>query len=266
MLIHWQTPVTFNGLTAGQILTNTMPGAFFEAAFFGNASSPIYVTNNGVVYPFYSDGSTVSLADYWGTASGCWLVGGNTTGNTNLDKVLNQFAWDGGIGTHTLTLHNLTPGSNYCVQIFALDDRGAGAGRYSNFQDPANNADVSDTVGMQDNKYVIGTFTAPGTDLAILQNLLPGGAANTGVAIVGTVGWTVVNTNPPTANFAATLSGQTLQFSWAADHQGWQLYTNAVGLGATSSWFPVPGSANSTSQSITLDPTKPNVFFQLRYP
>ena len=266
MLIHWQTPVTFNGLTAGQILTNTMPGAFFEAAFFGNASSPIYVTNNGVVYPFYSDGSTVSLADYWGTASGCWLVGGNTTGNTNLDKVLNQFAWDGGIGTHTLTLHNLTPGSNYCVQIFALDDRGAGAGRYSNFQDPANNADVSDTVGMQDNKYVIGTFTAPGTDLAILQNLLPGGAGNTCVAVVGTVGWAVVNTNPATANFAATLSGRTLQFSWAADHQGWQLYTNAVGLEAANSWFPVPGSANSTSQSIALDPTKPKVFFQLRYP
>jgi autotransporter-associated beta strand protein len=77
-----------------------------------------------------------------------------------------------------------------------------------------------------------------------------------------------VNTNSATANFAATVTGggNSLQFSWAADHKGWQLYTNAVGLSATGSWFPVPGSANGTSATVPINPAKPNVFFQLRYP
>jgi len=33
--IHWQTPVTFNGLTAGRILTNTTPGGFWRAPILG---------------------------------------------------------------------------------------------------------------------------------------------------------------------------------------------------------------------------------------
>jgi len=57
-----------------------------------------------------------------------------------------------------------------------------------------------------------------------------------------------------------------MNFNWAPDHQGWQLYTNAVGLTATSSWFPVPGSATVTNESLAIDPKHANVFFQLRYP
>jgi hypothetical protein len=86
--------------------------------------------------------------------------------------------------------------------------------------------------------------------------------------IQGLTGLVFVNTDPATANFTASVSGSghTLNFSWAADHKGWQLYTNAVGLSATGSWYPVPGSASGTSQSITVNPAQPNVFFQLRYP
>src|ERR1017187_8346959 len=83
-----------------------------------------------------------------------------------------------------------------------------------------------------------------------------------------------VNTNPATANFAFTVTGgggggggsQTLNFSWAPDHLGWQLYTNSVGLTATGSWFPVTGSAAVTNENIAINPSKTNVFFQLRYP
>src|ERR1017187_4313021 len=81
-----------------------------------------------------------------------------------------------------------------------------------------------------------------------------------------------INTNPATANFAFTVTGgggggsQTLNFSWAPDHLGWQLYTNSVGLTATGSWFPVPGSAAVTNENIAINPSKTNVFFQLRYP
>jgi hypothetical protein len=79
-----------------------------------------------------------------------------------------------------------------------------------------------------------------------------------------------VNTNAATANFKATVAGapgsQTFNFTWAPDHLGWQLYTNSVSLTATGSWFPVPGSAAVTNESITINPAQPNVFFQLRYP
>ena len=75
-----------------------------------------------------------------------------------------------------------------------------------------------------------------------------------------------VNTDPARANFKATAANGSLQFSWAPDHLGWQLYTNAVSLTAAGNWFPVPGSASVTNQTITIDPSNPNVFFQLRYP
>jgi hypothetical protein len=270
MLITWQAPATFNGLTAGQILTSTLPHpfSFFEAAYFGGSSAAtVTVTNGGNLYDFYGDGSTISVTGQSGYSSGSWLDGGNTTGDTNLDYILNQFAYDGNAGSasiHTISLHNLIVGSNYCVQFFALDDRPPGIGRYTSFQDPANNADVSAVFGDPDNLYVTGTFTAQATDLDIQQNLLPGGAGCISAVIVGAV--MGVNTNAASANFRVAVSGQTLNFTWASDHQGWQLYTNAVGLGATSSWYPVPGSANGTSQTITVNPAKPSVFFQLRYP
>jgi fibronectin-binding autotransporter adhesin len=97
-------------------------------------------------------------------------------------------------------------------------------------------------------------------------------------ALGGVLGWNwnpangtlsviqTVNTNAATANFEAALASGSLQFSWAPDHLGWQLYTNAVGLTATSSWFPVPGSAAVTNETIIINPANPNVFFQLRYP
>jgi hypothetical protein len=113
---------------------------------------------------------------------------------------------------------------------------------------------------------VVGTFTATGTDAVIQQNLVTGvGSIN---AVV--VRQLSVSLDPATANFKATVGGavgsQTLNFTWATDHFGWQLYTNAIGLNAVGSWFPVPGSAAATSLSLPIDPTKTNVFYQLRHP
>jgi len=77
----------------------------------------------------------------------------------------------------------------------------------------------------------------------------------------------LVNTNPATANFIGVPgSNNTLNFTWAADHQGWQLYTNNVGLTAPSAWYPLAGSSNGVSATITINPAQPQVFFQLRYP
>ena len=77
----------------------------------------------------------------------------------------------------------------------------------------------------------------------------------------------LVNTNPATANFKGVPgANNTLNFTWAADHQGWQLYTNIVGLTAPGAWHPLAGSSNGVSATITINPANPQAFFQLRYP
>jgi hypothetical protein len=266
MLIHWQAPVSFNGLTAGQILTNTTPGKFFEAACASSTNIP--VTVNGLTYTFSSFGTAITVSNI-NAFPHTGAFGANTTGNPSLDTVLDTFDADGILGVTNvfITLNGLTVGSNYCVQLYVLDDRGPGLTRSISFQDPANVADSSTSYLEADNKYVVGTFTAPSTNITIQENFLAG-VGNLNAVILGTVGWvpSSVNIDPVTANFKVVPTGQTLHFTWAADHQGWQLYTNAVGLTATSNWYPVSGSANGTNQDIMVNPQKPNVFFQLRYP
>ena len=59
-----------------------------------------------------------------------------------------------------------------------------------------------------------------------------------------------VNTNPATANFTFTVTGggggggggsQTMNFSWAPDHLGWQLYTNSGWLDGQRQLVPRAG-------------------------
>ena len=98
---------------------------------------------------------------------------------------------------------------------------------------------------------------------------LPNGLAwnwNPATGVLSVVTGTSVNLDPTTAHFQAVSSGTSMTFTWASDHQGWQLYTNSVGLNAIGSWFPVSGSASTTTETITINPANPNVFFQLRYP
>ena len=64
----------------------------------------------------------------------------------------------------------------------------------------------------------------------------------------------------------STVSGNSLNISWPADHIGWvlQVQTNSLSSGLTSTnWYDVPGSQNTTSQTITVDPNSPAVFYRL---
>jgi hypothetical protein len=169
----WQAPVTIDGLTASQILT-TPPGYFLEGAYFGTTAGPIYVTNNGEVYSFFGNGSAASISSdvsEYGNV-GAWLGGTNTTGNASLDTVLNNYTANASSTTpyHTITLHNLQAGQQYSMQLFTIENQDVG--RFCNFQDPENDADISATYAIGNNDYVIGTFTAQSTDVAVQQNLL----------------------------------------------------------------------------------------------
>lgn len=113
-------------------------------------------------------------------------------------------------------------------------------------------------------------FSAPGsTGSFSATNLpaLPGGLAwswNPASGVISVVSG--VDLNPATANFKAVPAGSTLQFSWAPDHLGWQLYTNSAGLSVANGWHPIAGSASVTNETIPINPANPKVFFQLRYP
>lgn len=231
---NWQTPVPFNGLNADQILTNSA-GAFVGAATFGGTAYPVTL-GNGRVMNFTTDGSIAS-ATGGGTASGAYPAGtGQSTTNANFNAVLNHFSWDG--GPKTVSVNNLQVGEKYSVQIFALDDRNAGGGesnRLGNFQDPADDADVSATFKMGDNVYVIGTFTAANTTETIQMNLPTGNAGSINALVLRALSFTPPN-QPPTvltdpqsktafvghpASFTVTASSYVLPgYQWQAGPAG----------------------------------------------
>jgi autotransporter-associated beta strand protein len=247
--IVWSAPVPFLGQSAGQMLTNPA-GAYLEAEYFGSSIAPLAVTVGGNIFTFKGDGSSASVVGNIGTASGAWLVGTNTTGNANLDTVLNQFAWDGGI--HTITLHNLVIGQQYAVQFFALDNRGGNSSaRLTTFQDPNNGGDISAAYTMGTNDYLTGTFTAPSTDVAIQQNVPNGGNIN--ALVVRALSYApAVQASILTSPASVTAYvGRTIQFNATADGiptptLNWQAgpvggpYTNLVDGGQIS------GSASGT--------------------
>lgn len=76
-----------------------------------------------------------------------------------------------------------------------------------------------------------------------------------------------IATNP--TNITTSVSGGSLTMSWPADHTGWTLQSNAVGLASSDQWFDYPastGSRDTDTVTIPIAPAGPNVFFRLKYP
>jgi autotransporter-associated beta strand protein len=74
-----------------------------------------------------------------------------------------------------------------------------------------------------------------------------------------------VNTTP--TNIVWSLTGNSLELSWPADHIGWylQVQTNAPTVGLTSNWVTVPGSSTTNRVALTVDPANGSVFSRLVY-
>jgi autotransporter-associated beta strand protein len=94
-------------------------------------------------------------------------------------------------------------------------------------------------------------------------------AAGSSPYLAGTGYLQVANPIPTTpTNITFSVSGGTLALSWPADYAGWilQSQTNSLSTGLNTNWVDVPGSESITATNITIDPSRPVVFYRLRYP
>ncbi len=85
-------------------------------------------------------------------------------------------------------------------------------------------------------------------------------------------GWYVItnisldNVAPPATNatsITAALIGSHLILSWPADHIGWTLQTQTNVL--ATNWVVIPNSLTTNRMYISISPTNPAAFFQLKY-
>jgi hypothetical protein len=67
--------------------------------------------------------------------------------------------------------------------------------------------------------------------------------------------------NPSPTKLVTSFSNDQITLSWPADHTGWLLQSNSVGLTASGAWYTVPGSG-STNQ-VTITPNQANVFYRM---
>lgn len=192
-----------------------------------------------------------------GTVTGNVLVGTNGTVNPG-----------DGIGALTVT-GNLTLGGKLVMEL-----------------------NTTNTPATNDTLVVSGTLTVGGTlTVTNLGPALQGGNTfklfSTGVtgftatnlpALTGVKYWTnnlavngtisvvdPINTNPP--QMQVSVSGSNLTLAWPTN-AGWILQSNSVGLASSGSWFnyPANGSVTVTNVTVSMDPSKTNVFFRMLKP
>jgi hypothetical protein len=169
------------------------------------------------------------------------VYSGPSTGDPNLDAVLNVDVENG--GGPTLTLNNLTVGQLYSAQLFAINDV-AGATRVVNWSDPLDAADVSPTFAMGDDVYELGTFTATAVTQDIQYHEVEGGYVSA----------VVIRAVPPTPTLSLQKVGSNLQVT----------YSNGTLLQAPS--LRGPWTVNSSPSPVTVSPSGSALFFRVQSP
>jgi len=105
-----------------------------------------------------------------------------------------------------------------------------------------------------------GTNMAPGLYSATTESPYLAGTGSLLVVPVATI-----NPNPPVLQ--VSYSAGTMSLAWPTN-QGWILQSNSVSLTTPGAWFnyPADGSVTVTNVTITVDPTKSNVFYRMLKP
>ncbi len=172
------TPITTD------VATLTQPGTLVEATQWGNTGTIAVTGPYGTIHFQQAsiDGGGGPVADTTAAGVNTGAFSG-TTGNVSFDSVLNGYAYDETSSPyHTLTIFNLTPGQQYSVQLFSVDDRNGESGRTISYSDTS--GDLSDSFTEGSNSYVIGTFIAAGATETLHVNLASGNLGNINALVV----------------------------------------------------------------------------------
>lgn len=159
-IFTWAAPVAFAGLTADQIL-GAPNGQLVSAEYWGNSSNTTVTTSNGKNYLFVNQGGGFTT-----------VYTGPSTGNANMNTVLNDDVENFGTSTYSVT--GLTVGRRYGLQCFGVNDTG-GSTRPAYWSDPNDANDISRQFEMGDNVYTVGTFIATNTTQSVTENEPIGG-------------------------------------------------------------------------------------------
>jgi hypothetical protein len=184
---NWSPPAPIT--TADAILDQI--GTEIGAVDFAN-NDTVVTLSDGNTIDFTGDTSVASVNGN-GTFNGAYS---GTTGNSSFDSVLAGANYDD--GPKTVTLYNLSPGAQYAVQLFGLDDRTCCGTRVLYFQDPLDTNNVSQSFAEQANDYVLGTFWANGTNQDIIEQT-PGVPGVAGTAGAGNMNALVLYALPQSA-------------------------------------------------------------------
>ena len=237
------TGVGTNILTAANTYTGNTTVSAGTLLVNGSTSTGTVTVNGGTLGGTGTIGSAVTVSSGGTLAPGSGGIGeltisGNLTlnaGSTNAFEVngstpANDVVAAGGAVTYGGVLSIVPTGTFTAGQTFTLFS-GAGAASASNFSS-------------------IAGSPGSGLDFTFTNGVL-----------------SVVTTGPSgPATITNSFNGGVLSLSWPAG-QGWrlQIQTNSLTIGLGTNWtYITDGSLSSTN--ITVDPSKPTVFYRLTYP
>lgn len=171
-------------ITWGPVTSITSPASLDQTGSFitainagGNGGAPLPVAGTDVVF---TDGGLTSASVGTITNTGNGGFYSPTTGDANLDAVLDSHSYLGGGNPNSrgqVTLTGLNPGTQYRLQVVGVsDDRACCADRIQTVDD--GNGDVSGNLQRSLANTVIGTFTAD----AATQSFFVSGVNDPGIS------------------------------------------------------------------------------------
>jgi autotransporter-associated beta strand protein len=288
--------ITLNGNDL--LTTNIYTARTFQVTNTGLTTISGVISDGGLNYGFNKTGSGVLALNNTETYTGPTLVSGGTlsvNGTLNAAStvtVTNGILGGSGIINGAVTIQNgggIAPGNS--IGTLTINNSLTIQGGSTNNFEVNKLASTKDLVIVNGNVTYNGTlfatnlagtittsdtfqiFNASGSKAGSFTNIIgsPGaGLAWTFNPPAGTLGVVQsVATNP--TNIIFSVSGNTLNLSWPADHTGWilQVQTNSLATGLqtnSGAWFNVPGSAGVDSTNFTINPANGSVFYRLISP
>jgi len=143
-----------------------------------------------------------------------------------------------------------------------IDGESVGTGLLSNGYQEANDADAGNDLTIGARADNINRLTGDFYELIVASSAM----STSEVAAMSSylaAKYNIVLFNPNPTNIVVSSSNNQITLSWPADHTGWQLQSNSVGLQTTNAWFTVSGSTLTNQITITPSANPTSVFYRL---